>query len=65
MNRDQKLNFIKENHPKLFKSLEENVPNAISNIWGINLQEIGLYNSWIAFYCGELGDSVLMNSLLI
>ena len=65
MNREQKLTFIKENHPELFKKLEENVPTVISNVWGITTREIGIYNSWVAFYCGELGDADLMNSLLI
>ena len=65
MNREQKLNFIKENHPELFKNLEENVPNVILNVWDICTREIGLYNSWVAFYCGKLGDIDLMNRLLI
>lgn len=65
MNREQKLNFIKENHPKLFKMLEENVPTVILNVWNISTREIDLYNSWVAFYCGGLRDRDLMNRLLI
>lgn len=65
MNREQKLKFIQENHPELFKQLEEHVPNFISNCWNASINDINMYNAWVSFYCGKLGDTSLMNTLTI
>lgn len=65
MNREQKLNFIKENHPRLLEYLLENIPNLTTNIYNLNIDEINFYNKSVAFYCGNLFNADLMNSLLI
>ena len=65
MNREQKLKYIKENHPKLFESLNENIQNLETNIYNLSLDEINSYNRFVAFYCGTLFNVELMNRLLI
>ncbi|MGN1302813.1 MAG: hypothetical protein ACI4VO_04140 [Clostridia bacterium] len=65
MNREQKLNFIKQNHPKLCSSLEEHVPNLIKDVWNASIEDINLYNAWVAFYCGEINNPDLMDQILI
>lgn len=65
MSREQKIKFIEENHPELFKLLKANVPNVIEDIWNIGIDDIISYNSWVSFYCGEKFDVDLMKTLLM
>lgn len=65
MNREEKLKFIKEMHPELYTSLAENVPAFVDDVWNADSRDISLYNSWVAFYCGQIQDVDLMNKLLI
>lgn len=63
MNREEKLEFIKQNHPELYTLLETNVKGFVENIW--DNESLSLYNAWVAFYCGQRMNGDLMNKLLI
>lgn len=65
MNREQKLKFIQENHPELFNLLQEHCEKFVSDPWNASINDISMYNAWVSFYCGKLGDDALMNSLTI
>lgn len=66
MNREQKLIFIKTQHPDLYKLLEEHLGDCFfENVLGADTSELDLYNAWIGFYCGKHGDEKLMDMLVI
>lgn len=62
---EKKLEFIKENHPKLYALLEKEVPNAIEDISNIDQHDRLLYNFWMSSYFVKLGDLDSRHSLLI
>lgn len=65
MNREEKLLFIEENHPELYRLLESNVSEFLEDVWHADINSINLYNSWVSFYCGQQNDISLMKKLLI
>lgn len=65
MNRAEKLQFIKEEHPELYKLLEENVRDFVEDVWNASVQDIFSYNIWVSFYCKQFSDTELRDELLI
>lgn len=65
MNRKQKVEFIETHHPELYKLLEANAFEYLEDVWNADMNSITNYNSWVAFYCGQLDNVDLMNQLLV
>jgi len=65
MNRQEKVDFIKENFPELYKLLEKYTPDFLKDVWNTNVESINTYNTWVSYYCGQLLNPELMNQLLI
>jgi len=63
MNREQKLDFIEENHPELYSLLKANIPGFVYNVWNANIDDLLLYNSLLGYYCGEIQDMELIEFL--
>ena len=66
MNREQKLLFIKTQHPHLYDQLKKEIgDDFLGDVWGATSETLSLYNALMGFYCGGIGDVNLMNILLI
>lgn len=65
MNRQEKVDFIKEYYPELYKLLEEHTPNFLEDVWNTSIENINNYNAWVSFYCGQLLNAELMYQLII
>lgn len=65
MNRQEKVDFINEYYPDLYKLLEEHVPKLLEDVWNASIDDINIYNTWVSYYCGQLLNPELMNQLLI
>jgi hypothetical protein len=64
MNRLQKIQFIRTNHQKLYKQIQEEIPSITEVNWVYSNEEKILYNNIVEEYCKAYNLS-LKNMLVL
>lgn len=59
MNREQKIQFIRGYHQRLYERLKENVPAILEDDWLPAEEDIKLYNSILKDYCKDYNGSLI------
>ena len=59
MNRQQKIQFIKAYHQRLYDELKEKIPTIIGDEWIPSKEDIDLYNLIVKDYCKDYNISLM------